>query len=76
MRQTDAVEKVHIASVQVMEPASQTDRIAALQGKYAGLGPDSTTARKEARRLDAESEERIKPDGDQLGTEESRESLR
>lgn len=37
----------------VMRPAPEQDGIAELQGKYAGRGPDSSTARKGARRADA-----------------------
>ncbi len=37
----------------VMRPAPEQDGIAELQGKYAGRGPDSSTARKAARRADA-----------------------
>jgi bifunctional DNA-binding transcriptional regulator/antitoxin component of YhaV-PrlF toxin-antitoxin module len=37
----------------VMRPAPEQEGIAELQGKYAGRGPDSATARKAARRADA-----------------------
>jgi bifunctional DNA-binding transcriptional regulator/antitoxin component of YhaV-PrlF toxin-antitoxin module len=34
----------------VMRPAPERDRVATLQGKYAGRGPDTNSARKTARR--------------------------
>ena len=36
----------------VMRPAPEDDGVAGLQGKYAGRGPDTTTARTRARRAD------------------------
>lgn len=37
----------------VMRPAPEQDGVAELQGKYAGRGPDTATARRQARRADA-----------------------
>lgn len=36
----------------VMRPAPDGDDVAVLQGKYAGRGPDTTTARVQARQAD------------------------
>ncbi len=36
----------------VMRPASEQDGVAELQGKYAGRGPDTTMARRVARRAE------------------------
>jgi bifunctional DNA-binding transcriptional regulator/antitoxin component of YhaV-PrlF toxin-antitoxin module len=42
----------------VMRPAPEDNGVAELQGKYAGRGPDTTTARAQARRADVAASRR------------------
>lgn len=51
--QTRKVIVVDLGDRVVMRPAPDQDGIAALKGKYADRGPDTSTARKAARRADA-----------------------